>query len=99
MKTTIAAIILGALLTGPMLTHAQVQSGRIATVDLDRTFKEYYNTLNGVPGLVYSQDSIEITDDIVKILNKNKPADLPKLDEKKTDKPVDKKSDKPADKK
>jgi Skp family chaperone for outer membrane proteins len=211
-------MILGAALAAPMLAQAQVQSGRIVTVDLDRTFKEYYktpiasaklkdqadqfnkehdemlaqyrkqvdelnklreeqdkteytpevrdqkkkafqdklvetqksqrdieefrnshrqildqqqqrmrtgiikeitdvitkeardagyafvfdksgNTLNGVPGLVYSQDSIEITDDIIKILNKNKPADLPKVEDKKTDKPADKKSDKPADKK
>lgn len=218
MKMTIAVLALGFLLTNPMLTQAQVQSGKIVTVDLDRTFKEYYktpiasqklkeeaeqfnkehdemlgqyrkqvdelnklreeqdkteyteeirnqkkkafqdklvdtqksqrdieeyrnshrqildqkqqrmrtsiikeisdvitkeardagyafvfdksgNTLNGVPGLVYSQDSIEITDEIVKILNKNKPADLPKVEEKKSDKPADKKSDKPADKK
>jgi outer membrane protein len=32
------------------------------------------NTLNGVPAVVFSQDSLEITDDIVKILNKNQPA-------------------------
>jgi len=31
------------------------------------------NTLNGVPSVVFSQDSMEITDDIVKILNKNQP--------------------------
>lgn len=31
------------------------------------------NTLNGVPAIVFSQDSLEITDDIVKILNKNQP--------------------------
>ena len=31
------------------------------------------NTLNGIPALVFSQDSIEITDDIVKIMNKNAP--------------------------
>jgi outer membrane protein len=38
------------------------------------------NTLNGVPALVYSQDSLEITDDILKILNKNQPkgAEAPK---------------------
>jgi Skp family chaperone for outer membrane proteins len=32
------------------------------------------NTLNGVPPVVYSQDALDITDDIVKILNKNAPA-------------------------
>ena len=48
------------------------------------------NTLNSVPTILYSQESLDITDDIVKILNKNKPADLPKLEEKKSD---DKKSD------
>ena len=31
------------------------------------------NTLNGVPGLIYSQDSLDITDNILKILNKNQP--------------------------
>ena len=31
------------------------------------------NTLNGVPGVVYGQDSIDITDSIIKILNKNAP--------------------------
>ena len=31
------------------------------------------NTLNGTPAIVFSQDSLEITDDIVKILNKNQP--------------------------
>ena len=31
------------------------------------------NTLNGVPIVVYSQDSLEITDDIIKILNKGQP--------------------------
>ncbi|HUI07759.1 MAG TPA: OmpH family outer membrane protein [Verrucomicrobiae bacterium] len=31
------------------------------------------NTLNGVPAVIYSQDSLEITDDIIKILNKNQP--------------------------
>lgn len=51
------------------------------------------NTLNGVSLVVFSQDSIEITDDIIKILNKNQPktADIPK--------PADKKDDKKGDKK
>jgi len=31
------------------------------------------NTLNGVPDLIYSQDSMDITDSILKILNKNQP--------------------------
>jgi outer membrane protein len=31
------------------------------------------NTLNGVPAVVYAQDNTEITDDIIKILNKNQP--------------------------
>jgi outer membrane protein len=54
-------------------------------------FDKSGNTLNGVPTIIYSQDAADITEDIVKILNKNKPADLPKTDEKKTDKPADKK--------
>ena len=50
-------------------------------------------TLNGVSLVVFGQDSIEITDDIVKILNKNQPktAEIPK--------PADKKDDKKGDKK
>lgn len=49
------------------------------------------NTLNGVPTLVFSQDSLEITDEITKILNKNAPktADAPKPQEKKDDKKKD----------
>ena len=46
------------------------------------------NTLNGIPSVVYSQDSLEITDDIIKILNKNQPktTETPKPAEKKDDK-------------
>lgn len=46
------------------------------------------NTLNGVPAIVYSQETLEVTDDIVKILNKNAPktAESPKPQEKKEDK-------------
>jgi outer membrane protein len=49
------------------------------------------NTLNGVPTVVYSQDTLEITDDIVKILNKNAPktADTPKPQDKKDEKKKD----------
>jgi outer membrane protein len=54
-------------------------------------FDKSGNTLNGVPTIVFSQDGLEITDDIIKSLNKNRPADLPKTEEKKTDKPADKK--------
>jgi Skp family chaperone for outer membrane proteins len=43
------------------------------------------NTLNSVPTILYSQESLDITDDILKILNKNKPADSPKPEEKKSD--------------
>ncbi|HUK81164.1 MAG TPA: OmpH family outer membrane protein [Verrucomicrobiae bacterium] len=53
------------------------------------------NTLNSVPTILYSQDALDITDDVLKILNKNKPADLPTSTEKK---PEEKKSDvKPSD--
>jgi len=43
------------------------------------------NTLNGTPSIIFSQDSLEITDDITKILNKNQPkaTDTPKPTEKK----------------
>lgn len=41
------------------------------------------NSLNQIPVLIYAQDSVEITDDIIKILNRNKPADATKTDEKK----------------
>jgi outer membrane protein len=51
------------------------------------------NTLNGVPAVVYSQDNTEVTDDIVKILNKNQPktTEAPKPVEKKDDKKGNKK--------
>lgn len=51
------------------------------------------NTLNGVPALVFSQDNLEITGDIVKILNKNQPktTEAPKPVEKKDEKKGDKK--------
>jgi outer membrane protein len=51
------------------------------------------NTLNGVPIMVFSQDSLEITDDIIKDLNKNQPKTT------ETPKPADKKDDKKGDKK
>jgi Skp family chaperone for outer membrane proteins len=41
-------------------------------------FDKSGNTLNGVPGVVYAQESLDITDAILKILNRNAPADLPK---------------------
>lgn len=43
------------------------------------------NTLNGVPGVVYSQESLDITDAILKILNRNAPADAPKPEPTKPD--------------
>ena len=54
-------------------------------------FDKSGNTLNGVPAIIYSQEGLDITDDIIKVLNKNKPAELPKTEEKKSDKPADKK--------
>lgn len=54
------------------------------------------NTLNGVPAVVFAQDNTEITDDIVKVLNKNQPktTEAPKPAEKKDEKKGDKKGDK-----
>ena len=51
------------------------------------------NTLNGVPPIVFSQDNLDITGDIVKILNKNQPktTEAPKPVEKKDEKKGDKK--------
>jgi outer membrane protein len=51
------------------------------------------NTLNGVPPIVFSQDNLDITDDIVKVLNKNQPktTEAPKPVEKKEEKKGDKK--------
>jgi len=36
-------------------------------------FDKSGNTLNGVPTVVYSQDALDITEDILKVLNKNAP--------------------------
>jgi outer membrane protein len=48
-------------------------------------FDKSGSTLNQVPAVIFAQDSLEITDDIVKILNKNAPkaAEAPKPAEKK----------------
>ena len=54
-------------------------------------FDKSGNTANGEPTIIFSQDSIDITEDILKVLNKNKPADAPKAEEKPADKPAEKK--------
>ena len=48
-------------------------------------------TANAVPTVLFSQDSMDITDDIIKILNKNQPktTEAPKPTEKKDDKKKD----------
>lgn len=46
------------------------------------------NTANAVPTILFSQDSLEITDEIIKTLNKNQPKST------ETSKPADKKDDK-----
>ncbi|MEI6084887.1 MAG: OmpH family outer membrane protein [Verrucomicrobiota bacterium] len=56
-------------------------------------FDKSGNTANGEPSIIFSQEALDITEDILKILNKNKPADAPKTE---APKPADKK---PADKK
>jgi len=45
------------------------------------------NTANAVPTVLFSQDSLDITDDIIKVLNKNQPktTEAPKPVEKKKD--------------
>jgi Skp family chaperone for outer membrane proteins len=53
-------------------------------------FDKSGNTANGEPTIIYSQESLDITDDILQILNKNKPTDTPKSDDHKSD-PADKK--------
>jgi Skp family chaperone for outer membrane proteins len=47
------------------------------------------NTLNGVPTIVFSQDALEITEDILKILNKNAPktSETPKTETPKFETP------------
>lgn len=51
-------------------------------------FDKSGNTANGEPSIIFAQDALDITDDILKILNKNRPADAPKAE---TPKPADKK--------
>jgi Skp family chaperone for outer membrane proteins len=48
-------------------------------------FDKSGNTLNGVPSVVYAQETLDITDAILKILNRNAPADLPKTEAPKPD--------------
>lgn len=55
-------------------------------------FDKSGNTANGEPSIIFAQEALDVTDDILKILNKNKPADLPKADATKpATKPADKK--------
>lgn len=54
-------------------------------------FDKSGNSMNQEPVLLFSQDAFEITEDILKILNKNKPADAPKAEEKGSEKPAEKK--------
>ena len=48
-------------------------------------------TANAVPTILFSQDSLDITDDLIKVLNKNQPktTEAPKPTEKKDDKKKD----------
>lgn len=50
-------------------------------------FDKSGNTLNGIPTVVYSQDSMDITDDIIKKLNRNQPktTGTPKPEQKKSE--------------
>lgn len=48
-------------------------------------FDKSGNTLNGVPSVVYAQETLDITDAILKILNRNAPADAPKPETPKPD--------------
>jgi Skp family chaperone for outer membrane proteins len=50
-------------------------------------FDKSGNTLNGIPTVVYSQDSMDITDDIIKNLNRNQPktTGTPKPEQKKSE--------------
>lgn len=54
-------------------------------------FDKSGNTANGEPTIIFSQESMDITDDMLKVLNKNKPADAPKAEDKGADKPAEKK--------
>jgi outer membrane protein len=54
-------------------------------------FDKSGNTLNGTPSIVFAQDTLDITDEIIKTLNKNKLIESAKPEEKAPDKPADKK--------
>ena len=54
-------------------------------------FDKSGNTANGEPTIIYSQDAMDITEDMLKVLNKNKPVEAPKVEEKSSDKPAEKK--------
>ena len=54
-------------------------------------FDKSGNSMNQEPVLLYSQDAFDITEDILKILNKNKPVEAPKADDKGPAKPAEKK--------
>jgi len=54
-------------------------------------FDKSGNSLNQEPVIIYSQESFDITEDMLKILNKNKPAETTRADDKGAEKPAEKK--------
>lgn len=54
-------------------------------------FDKSGNSLNQEPVIIYSQESFDITEDMLKILNKNKPTETPKAEDKGAEKPAEKK--------
>ena len=64
-----------------------VVSKEAKDADYMLVFDKSGNTLNGIPTVVYSQDSMDITDEIIKKLNRNQPktTETPKPEQKKSE--------------
>ena len=65
------ALIIGVVSLGSLVALG-FMSGKIQGL-----YSKSGNSLNGIPGVLYAQDNTDITDDIIKILNKNAPPPTP----------------------
>ncbi len=53
----------------------KIVEARVKSENFDLVFDKSGPSLNGVPVLLYSRDSFEFTDEVIKALNKNKEKD------------------------
>jgi outer membrane protein len=55
----------------------KIVQDKVKGENFDMIFDKSGSSMNGVPVVVYSRDNMEFSDDIIKTLNKSRPADAP----------------------